>query len=139
MCGAVGMGLYGTPGRRAGASVLNPLAAGRQRFGAKAVLISCGPSCDPRTLSCLPFPSLASWGPSEFFHSKTNPTKRTLAPILGSRALADVSSATLRSKRGLHRDAVSGIAGCASRRLLHSAYNENQRPSIVLTLRHCRR
>jgi hypothetical protein len=49
MCDVVGLGLGlgGAPSRRAGASFLNPLAVGRQRFGAIAVLISRGRSSDP--------------------------------------------------------------------------------------------
>lgn len=42
------MELCGTPGRRAGASLLSSLAVGRQRFGAVVVLISRGPSSDPQ-------------------------------------------------------------------------------------------
>ena len=39
-------GLRETLGRQADASFLNPLATGRQRFGAAVVLISRGPLCD---------------------------------------------------------------------------------------------
>ena len=49
MCGHGGAALSGTPGREANASILNPLAAGRQRFDTVAVLISRGPSCDSQT------------------------------------------------------------------------------------------
>ena len=48
MCGHGGAALGGAPGRRADAGFLSPLAAGRQRFGAAVVLVSCGSSCDSR-------------------------------------------------------------------------------------------
>ena len=48
MRGHRGPGLRGTSARKADASFLNPLTAGRQRFGAAVVLISRGLSCDPQ-------------------------------------------------------------------------------------------
>ena len=45
MCGVDGLCKRVTSGRKADASFLNPLAAGRQRFGAVAVLISGGQWC----------------------------------------------------------------------------------------------
>ena len=49
MCGHGGAAFHGTPARKADASFLNPLAAGRQRFGAAVVLISRGPLRDLQT------------------------------------------------------------------------------------------
>ena len=48
MCGHGGAALRGASGRQADAGFLNPLAAGRERFGAAVVLISPGPSCAPQ-------------------------------------------------------------------------------------------
>ena len=44
----MGASLRGSCTCRADASVLNPLAVRRQRFDTVAVLISCGPLCDPQ-------------------------------------------------------------------------------------------
>ncbi len=75
MCGHGGAALRGTSGRRADASFLNPLAAGRQRFGTVAVLISRGPSCDSQAhdspVTCV------VWSTVFFFYWKTNPNERT--------------------------------------------------------------
>ncbi len=49
MCVDGGLGLRGLSGRQAGTSFVGPLAIGRQRLSAIAVLISRGPSCDLQT------------------------------------------------------------------------------------------
>ncbi len=96
-------GVAWTPGCQASASFLNPLAAGRQRFNTVAVLNSCGLSCDPQAhdspVTC------DVWSKVYFFHSKTNPTERTLTPFLGSRAALDVGSTPMRSRRRYQHDA----------------------------------
>ena len=47
-CWWIGVALRGSAYGRARASCLKPLAIGRQRFDTVAVLISCGPLCDPQ-------------------------------------------------------------------------------------------
>ena len=67
--------LRGTPARKADAGFLNPLAPGRQRFGAVAVVISRGPSCDPQAHDS-PVTRVV-WSEAVFLLLKTNPFKGT--------------------------------------------------------------
>ena len=87
MCGHGGVGLCGTHNRKALASFLGPLAVGRQRFGATALLISCGPSCDPQAHDS-PVTRVV-WSEGVFLLLRDESDRTHDAPFLGSRAPLD--------------------------------------------------
>ena len=88
---------------RARASCLKPLAIGRQRFDTVAVLISCGPLCDPQAHDSPVTRVVWSEGVVPLLKDQADRTHD--APILGSRAPADLGSATMRSRRRYQHNA----------------------------------